>query len=171
MGASKHIVPLMLIVVTLAACGAGTEGSRSSHGDAMGGMPSTGGSEGYTFGMPGALTDVDRTVHVNLLDEPRFQPSNIDVRMGQTVAFRITNVGQTAHEFVLGDGNYQLAHEASMGEMEGAMSTDAPNAIALRPGETKTLVWTFTDAGSVLYGCHVSGHYAAGMVGAITVAA
>jgi len=32
------------------------------------------------------------------------------------------------------------------------------NQIGLKPGETKSLTWRFTEAGEVLYGCHEPGH-------------
>ena len=48
---------------------------------------------------------------------------------------------------------------------------DEPNAFVLQVGETKELTWTFTVAGEVLIGCHQPGHYQAGMVGKIKVAA
>ena len=38
-------------------------------------------------------------------------------------------------------------------------------------GETKTLVYTFNEVGELEYGCHVPGHYEAGMKGDIIVEA
>jgi uncharacterized cupredoxin-like copper-binding protein len=46
---------------------------------------------------------------------------------------------------------------------------DEANAITLQPGETKTLEYTFEEAGELLAGCHEPGHYDAGMVATITV--
>ena len=37
------------------------------------------------------------------------------------------------------------------------------------PGETKTLDYTIVTPGAYKVGCHVNGHYAAGMKAAITV--
>lgn len=36
-----------------------------------------------------------------------------------------------------------------------------------QPGETQEVTVTFDRAGTILYGCHVPGHYAAGMVGTL----
>ncbi len=36
-------------------------------------------------------------------------------------------------------------------------------------GDDKDITWTFTKAGTTLYGCHEPGHYVAGMKGTITV--
>jgi uncharacterized cupredoxin-like copper-binding protein len=52
----------------------------------------------------------------------------------------------------------------------GELMPDEPNAITVQPGETKPLTWTFTEAGALQFGCHISGHFADGMVGTIDVA-
>ncbi|HZD22712.1 MAG TPA: hypothetical protein VE569_04835 [Acidimicrobiia bacterium] len=39
------------------------------------------------------------------------------------------------------------------------------------PGEIRTLTWTFTEADTVLIGCHEPGHYLAGMKATINVEA
>ncbi len=88
--------------------------------------------------------------------------------MGETVTLRVTNAGTTEHEFTLGDATLQDEHEIEMQNMTGHMM-DEPHAIRLEPGQTKDVVWHFTTAGEVLYGCHTPGHYASGMVGTITV--
>ncbi len=53
----------------------------------------------------------------------------------------------------------------------GGMMHDEPEGIALDPGETKELTFTFTEPGATLAGCHVSGHYAGGMRASIAVSA
>jgi uncharacterized cupredoxin-like copper-binding protein len=55
-----------------------------------------------------------------------------------------------------------------MAEM-GGMTHDEPEGIAVAPGETKELTFTFDAAGPFLAGCHVPGHYGAGMKADITV--
>lgn len=68
---------------------------------------------------------------------------------------------------MLGDDSYQEEHAA---EMAGGGDMDrGKNQIGLKPGETKSLTWRFTEAGEVLYGCHEPGHYEGGMVGTIDV--
>jgi uncharacterized cupredoxin-like copper-binding protein len=51
----------------------------------------------------------------------------------------------------------------------GGMGHDEVNGIAVDPGETKELTFTFAEPGETLAGCHVAGHYAGGMKTAITV--
>ena len=51
----------------------------------------------------------------------------------------------------------------------GGMTHDEPEGIAVKPGETKELTYTFAEAGQTLAGCHVAGHYGGGMKAQITV--
>jgi len=46
-----------------------------------------------------------------------------------------------------------------------------PYALTIPPGETATLVYIFDKPGTLLYGCHITGHYTAGMKGTITIPA
>jgi uncharacterized cupredoxin-like copper-binding protein len=41
--------------------------------------------------------------------------------------------------------------------------------VTIPAGETIELSWTFTEAGTVLIGCHQPGRYAGGMKGQISV--
>jgi P-type Cu+ transporter len=111
---------------------------------------------------------VDRTIMVDANDQMRFNPGDITVQEGETVAFTVTNSGTVDHEFVIGDEATQEEHESEMAD-EGEHGDAETNAVEVAPGETKTLVYTFNEAGELLYGCHVPGHYDAGMLGTITV--
>ena len=72
-------------------------------------------------------------------------------------------------EFVLGDTEFQEAHEDEMAGMGAELAPDEPYSIGLEPGASKSLIWTFTEPMTLEYGCHVPGHYAQGMVGTIEV--
>jgi len=43
------------------------------------------------------------------------------------------------------------------------------NTLTLEPGETKSLVWQFTEAGKLEVACHIPGHYEAGMRSRVVV--
>ncbi len=118
-----------------------------------------------------ALTTADRTVDITASDSLVFDPSSVSVRAGETVAFRVTNVGQIAHEFVIGDAAFQAAHDKEMqsGDMTSMTGSEAAYEVSLEPGETRVVAYRFDDPGQFLYGCHVPGHYSAGMKGVITV--
>jgi len=49
------------------------------------------------------------------------------------------------------------------------MGHDEPNVMTLATGTGGELTWHFTAAATIFYGCHIPGHYAAGMVGNLTV--
>ena len=51
----------------------------------------------------------------------------------------------------------------------GHATAGAGGALTVPPGQTRRLTWTFDEPGIVLYGCHVLGHWAAGMKGTIVV--
>ena len=170
----RNVISLVLAApVLVAACSTGGPSTAdpmpATSETSMGSMPGMDGSGEYAFGHPADASSADRTVQVAMSDQLRFDPSKVAVVAGMTVTFEVTNAGQTPHEFVLGNASYQDRHEMSMGEMSGSLPPGGPNALTLQPGETRSLTWTFTDRGKVLYGCHIPGHYAAGMVGSIGV--
>jgi uncharacterized cupredoxin-like copper-binding protein len=117
-------------------------------------------------------------------DNFRYQPASIVVRAGRRVTFAVHNAGMLPHEFILGDRATQLDHErqmqaaspgtghththAHMHDM-AAPSPGEAGALTVPPGATRRLTWTFDKPGVVLYGCHVLGHWAAGMKGTILV--
>ena len=128
-------------------------------------------SEGYEFGTPMEASDADRVIEITAKDDFTFEPASVTVAEGETVTFRVTNVGVLPHDFTLGDAHLQDEHEAEMAEMAGtdmAMHDEA-NAFVLQAGETKDMTWQMTEAGEILFGCHQPGHYAAGMVGTLTI--
>ena len=117
-------------------------------------------------------------VRVVMNDRFRYRPDAIMVRAGRRVTFAVTNAGKLPHEFTLGDRATQLDHERQMQAMSstGGHTHDhghSPTAgsLTVPPGETRRLTWTFDEPGLVLYGCHVLGHWAAGMKGTIVVLA
>ena len=131
-------------------------------------MPANSG-EHFPFGHPGRGTGPVRVIHIRALDTLRFDPARVVVTRGETVKFVVTNTGKLAHEFVIGDAAEQAAHEKEMQAMPGKSMKHDVNGISLPPGQTRTLVWTFTRDGTVEYACHIPGHFAAGMLGKIIV--
>ena len=134
---------------------------------------------------PGPAWATGAPVRVVMNDRFRYQPASIMVRAGHRVTFAVHNAGKLPHEFILGDRAAQLDHERQMQAAApatgrththmhdmAAMGTASPSgALTVPPGETRRLTWTFDEPGIVLYGCHVLGHWAAGMKGTIVVLA
>jgi uncharacterized cupredoxin-like copper-binding protein len=130
---------------------------------------------------PGPAWATGAPVRVVMNDRFRYRPAMIMVRAGRRVTFDVTNAGKLPHEFVLGDRATQLDHERQMqggpsagghGHAHGPAGHATPGAggaLTVPPGQTRRLTWTFEEPGIVLYGCHVLGHWAAGMKGTIVV--
>lgn len=108
------------------------------------------------------------SVEVELTDALRMDPDTLNVPSGVPVTFVVSNVGALEHEFVVGDETVQEEHEQEM--QEGGMDMgDEENAIHLEPGETKELTITFAAPETTIAGCHIQGHYLAGMKAIINV--
>ncbi|HVL91354.1 MAG TPA: plastocyanin/azurin family copper-binding protein [Actinomycetota bacterium] len=167
-------IPALALALVAAACGTATTepGADASPKPTAGGAthgdePMHGGSGTFAFGSPAGEAEADRTVEITAMDSLTFDPAAISVEKGEVVTFRVTNTGKIDHDFALGDEEFQKEHGQQMGG--GGHHAEGTPAIGLKPGETKSLTWRFTTPGTVLYGCHVPGHYEAGMVGTITV--
>lgn len=156
-------VVLCLMVLLLAACGSGEMSHPSSGGKQEAG-------EQFGFGHPGGDIRPDTEVLVRADDSLRFRPARLTVEKGETVKFVIRNEGEGEHEFMLGDSDTQEDHERMV--LEGGSMEElshAGNAVRVAPGKEEIISWTFTERGTVLYGCHEPGHYGGGMLGSVTV--
>ncbi|MCA1726672.1 MAG: multicopper oxidase domain-containing protein [Actinobacteria bacterium] len=105
---------------------------------------------------------------MSALDELRFDPDEVTVEAGETIRFVVTNDGAGHHEFVLGS---QEAQESHGEEEHGGHATEPLIVLDLPSGSTKEATITLDEPGTLLYGCHVEGHYDAGMVGTLAVEA
>jgi uncharacterized cupredoxin-like copper-binding protein len=97
----------------------------------------------------------------------KFLPVHLEVRAGTTVAFDLVNVDPIDHEFVIGTEAEQAAHEK--GDPHDPHT--GPGEAIILGGETKTLSYTFTTPGFLIFACHRPQHYAYGMRGTIRVVA
>lgn len=134
----------------------------------------TGGhGEMMAVGKAGLAQNVSRTIAVNMKETDDgmmiFEPGNLDIKPGETVLFKISNVGELKHEFVLDTMEGISEHKALMVKFPG-MEHDDPNSISLAPGETGQIIWTFRNTGTFEFACMVPGHYDAGMHGDVVVA-
>ncbi len=139
--------------------------STEDHGEGAEGAEDH--DEGFWFGEGADPSEADRVIEV-IADEFSFSPNPIQVRVGEVITFRVTNVGQVEHDFTIGDKETQLKHEEEMAspkamEEEGEDHGD-PNVITIPAGETREITFRFTAPGMLEIGCHVPGHYAAGML-------
>src|SRR6266545_3717486 len=113
---------------------------------------------------------VSRTIQVDTTDALRFTPEQLTVRTGETVAFEIRNPGAVPHEFFIGTPAEQQEHEREMASGAPMHAEQGQVAFVDVPaGQSVRLVHTFDNPGTLEYGCHVPGHYPAGMRGTITI--
>lgn len=113
-----------------------------------------------------------RVIEVDMLDTFAFEPDAITVQAGETVRFVLHNRGVLPHDFTVGDGTAQMHHEEEMMHGGGHGHGDAGSAILVDGGKTGELVVMFPATPvEWLVGCHVPGHYDAGMHGTLSVVA
>ncbi|MDP3759715.1 MAG: cupredoxin family protein [Ramlibacter sp.] len=122
------------------------------------------------WGIAGDAKAAKRTVELVMSDNMRFTPDKIEVKQGETVRFVVKNSGQMMHEIVIGTKKTLDEHAALMMKFPG-MEHDEPYMSHVAPGKVGELVWTFNRAGDFDFACLIAGHYQAGMVGKIKVAA
>lgn len=150
-----RLIPLAAVAVLAAACSTG------------GGSPAPASAAPSA---PAATSVAATRIEVTLSDALKIEPASMTVPAGQPVTFVVINKGTVLHEFVLGDAADQDAHDREMMANGGmSMPKDEPMAIGVEPGKTKELTVTFDTPGQTLAGCHVVGHYAAGMKATITI--
>jgi uncharacterized cupredoxin-like copper-binding protein len=115
-----------------------------------------------------------RDIVVTMTDTLRFDPGTIAVHEGETIRFLLENPTVAPHDFTLGDMDAQMHHHeemsAGMGHEHGSEGADGmPGAVSLQPDESAEVIATFDEPGEVLIGCHIPGHWEAGMRGALLV--
>jgi uncharacterized cupredoxin-like copper-binding protein len=174
LAARGSIVAAGVLSVLAATASVTAARAHSMHDDGMtpGSMTSHHRSETFWFGAPGKASDVDRTVFVDAKDLS-FDPTIVEVRSGETVRFVVFDVSEVEHDFTIGDSKTQHEHRVEMSKMTDMAAEHAhhvdPNAIFLKGGDTKDIVWRFGKAGQIEFGCNVPGHYEAGMKGTIAI--
>jgi uncharacterized cupredoxin-like copper-binding protein len=104
---------------------------------------------------------VEVTIHYST-----FGPADLAVDPGETVRFVIRNTDPIDHEFILGDARVQRVHE----EGTEAHHAPRPGEVSVPAGETVVTTYTFPETpGSLIFGCHLPGHYDFGMRGTVTI--
>ena len=110
---------------------------------------------------PGEVREVRIVIH-----HSRFEPGDVEVAPGETVLFVLENTDPIDHEFIVGDTRVQAVHERGT----EAHHAPRPGEITVPAGATRSTTVTFPRSpGSTLFGCHLPGHYAYGMVGTIEI--
>ena len=122
------------------------------------------------WGIAGDAKAVQRTIALSMADSMRFTPDVLSVKQGETVRFIVQNQGKQLHELVIGTKKELDAHAALMVKFPN-MEHDEPYMAHVGAGKSQDLDCTFNRVGDFEFACLIAGHYQAGMVGKITVAA
>ena len=139
----KQSVMLTMVVVFVAALGLAACGSKAT----------------ATPGSEAAKSPTE--VHVKLTDF-KIELDRTSIPAGP-VKFVIDNAGTIEHEVVLEPvGAVDKPFES------GDKEAEAPD---IEAGKSSTLEWTLDQPGEYQLGCHIAGHYEAGMVTTFTVTA
>ncbi len=120
------------------------------------------------------------------LDEFSFSPTKVTLQAGVPAEIKLVNKGKVAHEFqvyvtpkgkVSDWDEYAMANTyfKDMGEVEtefegtGAVAGTRVFEVEVQAGKEAELKFTPARKGTFEMGCHVAGHYEAGMKGVFTV--
>lgn len=129
------------------------------------------GHESYSAGEPGNTKKPARIVLVTMREgdgKMLFIPDRLEIRRGEQIRFKLRNVGELEHEFVLATMAENIKHAKQMAK-NPEMEHDDPNARRVKPKKADDIVWRFTKRGTFEYGCLIPGHREAGMIGTIVV--
>lgn len=93
------------------------------------------------------------------------------VPLGEPIIFRFTNTGVVPHEAMFGTHHQQdeFASSAGHGEHGADGHHGEVAAITLDAGASGDMILEFSEAGEVWIGCHLPGHFDAGMVASFAV--
>src|SRR3970040_552967 len=146
---------------------------------------------GVIAGLVAALTTVAtaaakaQKVTVTMTDF-KFTPKSVTVRAGVPVELTLVNKGAVEHEFMVyaspkaapDDWDEYVMDNTyfkDMGEVEvvfrnqGAVASTRMFEVELEKGKGATVLFTPSKKGTFEIGCHVEGHYEAGMKGTFVV--
>jgi uncharacterized cupredoxin-like copper-binding protein len=107
-----------------------------------------------------APRDVTIEIHYS-----RFTPAEVVVARGTAVTFVLRNTEPSDHEWIVGDAASHERHRTGTEPAHGARPTE----ISIPAGATRTTTIEFDEPGSLAFICHLPGHEAYGMVGAVLV--
>lgn len=114
--------------------------------------------------------DQDRAEIQVEMKEFRFSPAEVHVKQGQTVRFVFHDRGSLAHDAFFGPADAQDARERAVSAGAALSETGGAPWVDVQPGADGAFEITFTTPGRFAIGCHISGHWVAGMSMVVVVA-
>lgn len=123
----------------------------------------------------GNTASAQDTIDVAMVDNA-YEPTEVEVPVGEEITFVFDNGGAALHEAYIGDEQAQDEHAMAMAEAEesgddemdgmdhgGGHEGDDAEVIEVEPGDDARLSYTFAEPGEYVIGCHQPGHYEDGM--------
>jgi uncharacterized cupredoxin-like copper-binding protein len=101
---------------------------------------------------------------VIVIHHSHFSISHLDVSEGSLVHFVVRNTDPIDHELIVGDQTVQDLHERGT-----EVRHHRPGEVSVSAETTASTIYLFDRPGSLLFGCHLPGHFAYGMRGTIRV--
>ena len=142
------------------------------------------------IGSLGKVEEVNRTIKVIMYDN-YYEPSNFNIKSGETIKFEVVNAGELVHEFNIANAMMHKKHQPEMekmveneilladsidkdkmkkmAKMDKAMGHSHSNSVLLEPKEKGDIVWKFEDAMNIEIACNVPGHYQVGMIAKVDI--
>ena len=123
---------------------------------------------GYAIEASGSEHDVlgPGVVRVEVgIENSRFDLGPLRVQEGTLVEFVVQNDDPIDHELVVGDEDVHRRHASGTERRHPPV----PGEVSVAPGDRALTFYEFSEAGSVVYACHLPGHVAYGMQGTIQV--
>lgn len=125
-------------------------------------------------GQAGASPPATRDITVSI-SGMRFVPDQFEVHVDETIRFVVSNPTDLPHELFIGTMPEQLAHHRAVMSQPPAQQVELMQhfgyGIYLLAHDSGEFIYHFGEAAQVMIGCHVPGHWEAGMLATITVRA
>jgi uncharacterized cupredoxin-like copper-binding protein len=106
------------------------------------------------------------------MDGMRFTPERVEVRLHDTVRFMVSNPEDIPHEVFIGSEAEQLVHRAAHASIAPQEQADVPHygyGTYIPAWGTGQFEYRFDASDEVMIGCHLPGHWEAGMKALIVV--
>ncbi len=103
-------------------------------------------------------------IHISVRHS-KFVPDIVSVPARADVVFVIRNTDVIPHEFIVGDDAVHARHETGTEPAHG----DRPGEVSLPPRAERRTTFSFGEAGIIRFACHLPGHVAYGMAGAVVI--
>lgn len=106
----------------------------------------------------------ERTVVLDI-EHSAFAPERLEFQRGETIRFVVNNGDPIDHELIIGNERVQDIHENGTERHHGTKDGE----VSVPAGGSAATTYTFAENGTLIFGCHLPGHYDYGMRGEIEV--